>query len=138
MAVEALPNQRSSESVGTWMWREGVVLSTVTATDDVIFELEDNVMILDLVVVVTTAGTATTSLTGTPQIANTGGDVAMEGAIDLEAAAVTLWDRATGAGTITNKSKCPFQILITSDTPLTAATVTVGLFVARINYEPDA
>lgn len=134
--LTALPNQRSTESVGTWMWR--YFTTSIVSGDDVIFEVEDNVMILDFILVVVTASTGGTSLDADVEVANTAGDVALESSIDLQAAATTVYDRATAAGTITDHNGTPIQLKLANVGTVTAATCWMGVLAARLDYDADA
>jgi hypothetical protein len=118
------------------MWR--TFTTSLVAGDDIVFELEDNVMILDFVIKVTTAATGT-ALAGVLQCANTAGDVALHASIDLDAGtSEQVYDRSTALGTITDHNGTAIQFALTATAITVGATITMGLLVARIDYDADA
>jgi hypothetical protein len=118
------------------MWRDFV--TSLTAGDDIIFEVEDNVMILDFVIKVTAAATGTLQA-GVLQVANTAGDVALHASIDLDVGtSVQCYDRSTAVGTITDHKGTAIQFALSCTAITVGASVTMGLLACRLDYDQDA
>lgn len=135
MVLAISRNQRTVEFDGVWMWRESETPTIVTADRNALFQLPKGSRILGGFIDVESAATGTT-VTGTINLENDGGDVALATDVNLKAAGRTAIDVAdegieadVGTGTSVD-----VVLDITSSSPGNAPVITVGLEVARPNY----
>jgi hypothetical protein len=142
MVLTADRHQKHALDEGTWLVR--VCTPTIANTDrNVLFTLPKDARILDAQVRVDTAATGTT-VTGTVNLENTGGDIALSGAIDLKTAGGhannVIPTTAKGAKVIpaTASSTVDVVLDVSSTAPANAPVIMVAVLVAGINQDREA